>query len=81
MLNALLATAHDLMVGLALASLAAALIAGLVRSNRALRGREQVRSRVRVERTGEPDWSFPPRPRPAATDFAADHRSRTRVGL
>lgn len=52
----------------------------LVRSGNALKRREQERCRVYVEET-VPAFQWPPRPRPAATDFAADHKSRTRVGL
>lgn len=52
----------------------------LVLSGNAQKRREQERCRVYVEER-VPAFQWPPRPRPAATDFAADHKSRTRVGL
>ena len=64
-LQAIGASAHDLWVGLALASLAFGFCAWLVRSNRALKEREAAR-RAKVE--PERDWSWPPRPRPAIAE-------------
>lgn len=68
------------MLPIYLLAAAAFIVYLLARSGRAERGRAEERCRVYIEERAE-NWTWPPRPRPAATDFATDHKTRTRVGL